>query len=256
MDLHNWIISLHENEAQLLGAAIAAVTTLVAAFIAVRTAFRQIAKQFENKVIYEGWTDFQDKLFGFSTALTNYSTTIQWLPYFFKGPWNPLANVDTSRKDRLDKWNQVIGEYAELQKAYIKFLISYDTHEIIFISLKSMHHEFIAEYRRRVDDKQRSLMEKIFPEMYGNKNNLSEKELNKIINDYWMDTAEISAFLDDFRRELQNVTVGRILNKTIPKRVPPEDKYKILTTKGFVSHKTRWKNILKEIKKKPQMIYF
>ena len=53
-DLHNWIISLHANEAQLLGVAIAAVSTLVAAFIAVRTAFRQIAKQFENKVIYEG----------------------------------------------------------------------------------------------------------------------------------------------------------------------------------------------------------
>jgi len=249
MDFHTWIASLHTNEVQLLAATITSVITLVAAFIAVRTAFKQITKQFENKVIFEGWTDFQDKLFSFSKALSNYDTKIQWLTYFIKSQNNPLVNGGNVAKHRSDKWNEVIGEYAELLKAYVEFLRSYETHEIIFISLKKMHHEFIKEYRKRVDDKQIKLLEEIFPEMYGMTNSLSEKQLIKAVKDYWMDSSEISAFLDDFRRELQNVTVGRILNRAVPKRVPHEDKYKILTVNGFVFHKRSWKHQLNRLKK-------
>lgn len=249
MDIHKWIISLHTNEVQLLAAVITGVITLIAAFMAVRTAFKQITKQFENQVIYEGWKDFQSKLFNFSTALSNYDTTIQWLTYFIKSQNNSLVNGNNLSKHRQDKWNDVINSYAELQKAYIEFLRSYETHEIIFISLKKMHHEFIEEYRKRVDDKHMGLLEKIFPEMYGTTNNLTEKQFAKAINDYWNQSSEIGAFLDDFRRELQNVTVGKVLNKKVSKRIPHEEKYKILTVKGFVFHKSRWKNIIKKLLK-------
>lgn len=249
MDLHRWTISLHSNEVEILCAIFTAVITLIAAFIAVRTAFKQITKQFENKVIFEGWTDFQDKLFSFSKSLSNYDTKIQWLTYFIKSQNNPLVNGGNLVKHRYDKWDEVIGEYAELQKAYVDFLRSYETHEIIFISLKKMHHEFIKEFRKRVDDKHMKLLEKIFPEMYGLTNTLSEKQLIKAVNDYWTESSEFSAFLDDFRRELQNVTVGKILNRNVPKRLPHEDKYKILTVNGFVFHNPSWKNRLNRLKK-------
>lgn len=250
MDIHNWVVSLHTNEVQLLAAIITGVITLITAFIAVKTAFKQITKQFENQVINEGWKDFQSKLFNFSTALSNYDATIQWLTYFIKNQYNPLVNGNNLSKHRQEKWNDVINSYADLQKAYIEFLRSYETHEIIFISLKKMHYEFIEEYKKRVDGKHMGLLEKIFPEMYGTTNNLTEKQLVKIINDYWNQSSEISAFLDDFRRELQNVTVGKVLNKKVPKRIPYEEKYTILTVKGFVSHKSRLRNFIKKLMKK------
>jgi prepilin signal peptidase PulO-like enzyme (type II secretory pathway) len=49
-DIHSWIISLHSNEVTLLAAAIGATITLIAAYIAVRTAFKQISLQFEKKL--------------------------------------------------------------------------------------------------------------------------------------------------------------------------------------------------------------
>lgn len=239
VNLHTWILSLTTNELQLLGVCITGITTLLAAFIAVRTAFKQITKQFENKVIYEGWRDFQGKLFSFSTALSNYAAKIQWLIYFIKSQNNPLVNGKNLSKHREDNWNEVINSYAELQKAYIEFLRSFETHEIIFISLKKMYYDFIQLFRKIVDDKHMELLEMIFPEMYGATNILTEKQLSKAIDDYWFQVCEISAFLDDFRRELQNVTVGKVLNKKVSNRIPSEGQYKILTNKGFVFPKSK-----------------
>jgi hypothetical protein len=242
--LHYWLINLHANEAQLLGTIVGAVVTLIAAFIAVITAFKQIAKQFEHKVIYEGWTDFQSKLFEFSTALTNYDSTVQWLVYFVKSQHNPLVNGGNLSTYRQNKWQEVITQYTELQKAYVNFLRSYENHEVIFIPLNAMYKSFIKEYRKRVEDKQMTLMEQIFPEMYGKSQALSDKVLIKKINDYWYQSSEISAFLDDFRRELQNVTVGKILGREIPKRIPHDKKYRILTKKGFVFQKWSFRDLL------------
>ncbi len=237
LGLHEWTKSLHANEAQLLGVLIGASVTLIAAFIAVKTAFRQMSKQFEHKIIYEGWSDFQNKLFEFSTAFSNYSTTIQWLIYFIISQNNPLVNGNNQTKHRLDKWNEVSDRYSDLQTAYVNFVQSYENHEIIFDSLKKMRGIFLNEFRTRVNDKHMNLTEQIFPEFFGKTMKLNDKELIKLINTYWLNTTEISAFLDDFRRELQNVTVGKILNKTISKRVPLDRKYKILTVNGFEIHK-------------------
>ena len=245
--IHNWIVYLHANEAQLLGTIVASIVTLIAAFVAVLTAFKQVAKQFEHKIIYEGWIDFQSKLFEFSTALTNYDSTIQWLTYFVNSQHNPLVHGGNLSKYQQSKWHEVTGQYADLQKAYIDFLRSYENHEVIFIPLKTMYKSFIKEYRKRVEDKQMALMENIFPEMYGKTQTLSDKVLIKKINEYWYQSSEISAFLDDFRRELQNVTVGKILGKTIPKRIPHERKYKVLTKKGFIFHKVTIYDLLNSI---------
>ncbi len=70
----------------------------------------------------------------------------------------------------------------------------------------------------------------------------------EILGSSFIDASELSAFLDDFRRELQNVTVGKILNKKVPRRIPHEDKYKILTVKGFVFHKSAWKKLKSKLK--------
>lgn len=246
---YNWLNSLHTNEVQVSVGLIGALATLGAAFIAVRTAFRQIARQFEHKIVYEGWQDLQQKLFDFSTALTNYDSSIQWLTYFVTSQENPLVNGGNKVKYRQEKWQQLIDAYSDLQRAYIAFLRSFENHEVIFLPLSKMKKSFIEEYRKRVDDQNQKFMELLFPEMYGQKNDLKPEEAKRKINDYWYQMTEISAFIDDFRIELQNETVGKILNKKVPRR-KSDIGYKILTKDGYVVQKPSIKqSIIKWIRK-------
>ncbi|MDO8618545.1 MAG: hypothetical protein Q7R49_01215 [Candidatus Daviesbacteria bacterium] len=226
------------SQATIIGAAIGAIATLLAAYFAVRAAFKQIARQFEHKVVYEGWKDLQQKLFDFSNALMDYDSQIQWLTYFIDSQDNPLINGGNKPKHRLEKWDEITDNYQKLQSAYIAFLKSFENHEVIFLPLKKMETEFQAEFRKRTEDSVQNFMNKLFPEMYGSTITSTNEELKTMIDNYWLQLTEISAFLDDFRIELQNLTVGKILNKKVPKRVMEKGKgYKILTRKGFITEK-------------------
>ena len=245
--IHSWAVSLHLNEVTLLSTSIGAIITLIAAYIAVRTAFKQISRQFEHKVIYEGWKDLQQKLFDFSNALIDYDTTVQWLAYFFTSQDNPLVNGGNKSQYRQKKWQELTDSFSNLQKAYIAFLRSFENHEVIFLSLRKMKQSFIDEYRKRITDYNQHFMEQLFPEMYGLKVKLNADEAKKLTNDYWLKMSEISAFLDDFRIELQNVTAGKVLHKKVPRREPPDRKYKVLTTDGFLTIKPTFKEIVKKL---------
>ncbi|MEK7451106.1 MAG: hypothetical protein AAB662_04180 [Patescibacteria group bacterium] len=247
--IHSWVVSLHPNEVALLSTSIGAIITLIAAYIAVRTAFKQIARQFEHKIVYEGWQDLQQKLFDFSNALTDYDSVVQWLTYFVTSQDNLLVNGGNKAKHRQEKWQQLIDTYSNLQKAYIAFLRSFENHEVILLPLSKMKKAFIEEYRKRIDDRNQKFMELLFPEMYGQSNNPSPDDAKKEINDYWYQMSEISAFLDDCRVELQNVTVGKVLHKKVPRREPPDKKYKILTTDGFLTEKPTFKELVKKLLK-------
>lgn len=245
--LHNWIISLNPNENALLVGVVGGTFTLVAAFIAVKTAFGQIFKQFEQKVIYEGWKDLQEQLFNFSTALMNYDSKIQWLTYFIESQDNQLVNNGNRFTYRQSKWQELVNAYSDLQKAYVAFLRSFENHEIIFLSLSKMKKSFIEEYRGRIDSYNQDFMEIVFPEMYGQENDQKPEDIKEEIKKYWFKMSEISAFLDDFRTELQNLTVGQILHKKLPRRVP-EAGSKILTRKGFITQKNTFKEKMKKLK--------
>jgi hypothetical protein len=233
----NWIWSnialLNQNQAQVVNTLIGASVTLIVALIGIRVAFRQIKKQFEQRIIYEGWKDLQEKLFALQNAHISYDTGIQLLNYFVNSQHNPLVNGNNIDRYRQNKWNEIEGLFQNVMKAYVSFLRSFENHEFIFLKLKKMEKEFQKEYSKRVTEGHMPFMEKLFPEMYGEQNNLSLIEAKNKINSYWEQLAEISAFLDDFRIELQNETVGKILNKKVSKRVPKGD-YNILTTKGFI----------------------
>lgn len=231
--IHSWAISLHSNEVQLIGIVIGAITTILTASVAVWIAFRQLKKQFEHKIIYEGWSDFQTKLFAFSNAITDFSSTIQWLQYFVTSQDNPLVNGGNKNKYRLDKWNEIVNSYSILQKCYIEFLRSFETHEVIFTPLSRMMKTFQEQNREKVDDTNVKFIEKVFPEMYGSKKTYSEKELKDIINKYWQDMTDVQIYLDDFRIELQNLTVGKVLNKKVAGRKKLSKEHKKLTRSGL-----------------------
>lgn len=244
-NLHSWLISLNTNEVQISLGLIGVLATLTAAFVAVKTAFGQIARQFEHKIMYEGWQDLQQKLFAFSNALTDFDSTVQWLTYFVSSQDNPLVNDGNKHQYRQNKWKELTGSFSNLQRAYIAFLRSFENHEIIFLPLAKMKGDFIKEYRERIDGYYQKFMEQLFPEMYGLSKNLTQEEANKIIRDYWLKMSEMSAFLDDFRIELQNITVGNILHKKVPRRKPSIGR-KILTRKGFVIQKLSIKQSLEK----------
>jgi hypothetical protein len=235
-DLNSSISFLHPNAVQIIGAIMGAAATLLAAFIAIKTAFGQISKQFEHKILYEGWQDLQQKLFDFSKALVNYDSKVSWLNYFLDSQDNPLINGGDKSKYRLEKWKELEDTYHYLQESYVAFLRSFENHEIIFLPLREMKHIFQEEYREKIGDHDVDFVEKIFPEIYGLSDNLSLAEMKGLIEAYYLKMSEISAYMEDFRAELQNVTVGKVLNKRIPMRKPYPG-YKILTKNGIIIQK-------------------
>ena len=243
------LISLNPNEVQLIVAVIGASSTILAACIAVAIAFKQISRQFEHKVVYEGWQDLQEKLFNFSTALSNYDTTILGLAYFISSQDNPLVNGNNKNEYRRKKWEELSNLYSELLKTYVELLRSFENHEVIFLSLRKMKSNFVKEFRTRTENDTFDFIAKIFPEMFGTQVVTPDDELRKLIHSHWRELTEISAFLDDFRVELQNETAGKILNKKVPRRTPPGN-YKVLTKKGFIGKKGSIKARLKKIYKK------
>lgn len=230
------IRSLHANEVSFITTFIqifaTLVTALFTAWIAVRTAFGQNDQQFKHKVIYEGWKDFQDKLFIFSTAFSEYTTKVQWLKYILDSQDNSMVNGRNRRQYRFNKWQEVTNSYLAVQKAYVMFLRSFETHEIIFISLLKMKKLFQQEYRNKVDNVYVDFLEKVFPEMYGSNRTFTISELKNEIDQYWKDVTEVSVYLDDFRIEIQNETVGKIMKKRLKHRVP-DSGHRILTRNGF-----------------------
>jgi len=246
-----WINLLTTKEIALLGAILGAITTLLAAYIAVKTAFRQISKQFEHKVIYEGWKDLQERLFDFSKALTNFDSTILWLTSFIDSQDNALVNGGNKQQYRYKKWEELTKLYGELQLAYIAFLKSFESHEVILLQLLKMRKEFIGEYRKRIEDPNQEFMSNLFPEMYRQTTIITADKAKHDINEYWYKMSEISAFLDDFRIELQNETAGKILNKKVAKRSPSDKKYKILTKNGLIEARVPPLEIVLNFFKKP-----
>lgn len=233
-DFNYWLIYLDPNQVQLVASLIGVFVTLIVAVVGGYFALRQLSIQFKHKVMYEGWKDLQQKLFDFQEALSNYDSCILQLNYFIDSQNNPLINKGNKSGYRFNKWKEFADLYILLQKSYVAFLRSFENHEFIFISISKMKHAFQEEYRKRAGEEMYlSFGDTIFPEMSGKIMKTDDEKAKKLINEYWAKLTEISAFLDDFRIELQNETVGKILNNRVSKRVP-KGEYMILTKKGFI----------------------
>lgn len=237
-NIGNLINSLHPNQVSFLTTGIQIVATfitvIITAWVAIKTAFGQTKREFENKVIYEGWKDFQGRLFDFSKAFTDYSVKLQWLSYFLDSQDNSLVNKGNKTKYRQEKWQELSTEYTNLLGAYTRFLVAFETHEVLFIPLKKMKSIYAKEFRKKISDVNLNLLEKIFLEMYGSKNIYKTDELKKLINSHWEDINDVQVFLDDFRVELQNETIGKIMGKKLEHRKPNKG-LKILTRNGFIT---------------------
>lgn len=231
-NINSWVSSLHTNEVQLIGAIIGSLTTVLVAYVAVKSAFKQIAKQFEYKVIHAGWSEFQKELFNFSKAFSSYQSVVSLLQYYTEVQDQPYAD----RHWRQERLNELAISYNHLQEANIAFLRSFETHEVIFLPLAKMKSTFQKEYRTKVADVQQGFIEKLFPDIYELKELPDKKETKKLIKGYLNDLFSTSVLLEDFRIELQNITVGKILGKTMPLR-EPEKGFKILTRNGYIVKK-------------------
>ena len=244
LNIGNLINSLHQNQVSFVTTVLQILATIFTAYLAVRTAFKQIARQFEHKIIYEGWFDFQKKLYDFSHAFNEYIVLVLGTKYFIESETNPLVNKGNQRQHRFEKWQKFTDSFHKLQQAYISFLESFEIHEIIFISLLKMKKIFIKEWRKNVEDKNNDFMEKMFPEMYGQNDSSTKEELKELVNVHFYEVSEVSVYLEDFRIEMQNVTVGKVLNKKISKRLTNPG-YKILTRKGLIIQKINYNKKIK-----------
>lgn len=233
MQFLSWITFTHPNLVQVIAALLQVLATIVAALIALKVAFSQIHKQFEHKIIYEGWKDLQGKLFLFLECASEYDSAIMTLKYILQTQDNNLVNGGNKPKYRQEKWHEFSSSYMRMLNAYTKLLVSFETHEIIFLPLLNMKACFQDEFRKKIIDTHMDFEKSVFPEIYGLSDKYSETELKNIIQKRWRITSEMTAFIDDFRRELQNTTLGKILKEEVPMRKPKKG-LKILTRKGFV----------------------
>lgn len=230
--LKNYIESLHPNKVSFLITLIQSIATIFTAWVAVKTAFEQIRRNFEQKIIYEGWKNLQEKIFDFSEASSNYSIKILELKFFLDNQDNPKFNGGDKKRYRFEKWLELANVYSKLRETYTEFLIAFESHEILFLPLINMKNLFVKEFDEKIHNINLDLLKKVFPEIYGFKKKYNSKKLKGIIDSYWEKTSEIGSYLYDFRIELQDETLGKILNKRLEYRKPSKD-YKILTRKGF-----------------------
>ncbi len=228
------LTNLSQNTVQLVSALISAVSTITAALIAVTIAFSQLKKQFEHKVIYEAWSDLQQKLHGFASELTEFSVKIQSLLYLRNNQGNQFLNGGNKGKYRQDRWQELTTSHDKMLQAYVLFLRSYETNEIIFLNISHAKRKFQSEFQKSTDVTSfNNFSEKIFPEIYGRNEFLSDEEMGRLVNQYWEETINLSIYLsEDLRRLLQNETIGKILNKKVECRKPDRG-HKILLKEGF-----------------------
>lgn len=236
------ISKLHQNQIAIIQTIVTVIFTLLTTVFGVLVAFKQIRKQFEHKVIYEGWKEFQERIFGLSREFSNYSSKVQWLNYFIETQDNFLVNSGNRTNYRTEKWQEIIVAHQKFREANVEFLRSFETHEIVFLELRNMKGIFQGEVRKKVNDPAIHFFEKIFPEMYGLQNNYAITKTKDIINQYWQDIVDTGVLLDDFRTELQNVSIGKVLQRKIPKRQPDKG-LNILTKNGFKLQKRQPKRL-------------
>lgn len=234
VEITSWIKALSQNEVDIMVAVIGGMTAVIAAFVGVWVAFDQIKKQFEHKVIHAAWQDFQEKLFEFSSSLTEFGSKVSWLTYFIENQNNPLVNGGDLVRHRTHKWNELNDSHQKLMQSFVRLLQSFETHEVVFLSLKKMKRVFNEECEVISVEKYMDFTEAIFPEFYGQSQTKTLIEMQEHITSLWKKTIDISTYLDDFRRELQNETVGKILKRRLEKRQPTES-CKILTKRGFLA---------------------
>jgi hypothetical protein len=229
--LVSWVDHLTNNEIDMLGGIIGAGMTGVAAVIGVWVAFKQLRKQFEQKVIYEAWTDFQKHLFSFSFALSDFDTKVLWLKYSVQNKNNRLVNGGDLERFWNEKQQEIFGSYQELMHASVLLLQSFETHEVIFLSLRHMKDIFNQQCQSLIFEKYQDFQQVIFPIMSGMESFSVDDQLH-FIDEYWKGMTIVSGYLDDFRVELQNETIGKILNRSVPHRIPTQP-MTILTKRGL-----------------------
>ena len=114
-DFNYWLIHLQPNQAQLLSSLVGVFVALIVAAIGGFLALRQLSVQFKYKVMYEGWKDLQEKLFGFQEALSDYDSFILQLNYFIDSQDNALVNGGNKSTYRFNKWKEFSDLYVVLQ---------------------------------------------------------------------------------------------------------------------------------------------
>jgi hypothetical protein len=211
---------------------------LMPLLIAMLGIFVQMRLQFEHKVRYEAWGGFSRSLHDFSSALSEYSGKIQRLGSMHRFQAMPMIGGGDPRQYRIDRWNEIQKAYFNLTSAYIEFLRSYEANQYLFLDLDKMKKTFQKEYGKYLDALlYESFIAKVFPEIYGKTETMSDKEFEDFVDKYWYGVMDVSIFLsEDMRIEFQNHTVAQILRLRVPRRVPNAG-HRILTKKGFILQK-------------------
>ena len=193
-------------------------------------------KQFENKVIYEGWKSFVGALQRVSEELADFNGKVQWLTHLHKQESNPIFNKGDMRQYRIDRWQEIEDAKSKVADAFIHFLRAYETNEHLFLRLSKMKTLFYEEWEKSFGFEQYDdFIAGAFPEIYGIREKLSDEAFKKHVENYWGQSTELSLILaEDMRREFQNETVAKVLGRKIPRRLPLEPGHKVLTKDGFI----------------------
>ncbi|MDO8512648.1 MAG: hypothetical protein Q7S57_05205 [bacterium] len=225
------------NKPEVFSAIIQVVGALMVSLIGVGVAFRQIQSQFKQKVVYDGWMSLQEKLFDFSHKLVDYNASIQFLPWYLEQRHNRLVNGGNEQEYERKRRDELDEKYIAMHGSFNDFIQSYEDHEVIFLSLRKMKKEFYERFDDRIGVYIFWEIERnIFPQYFGQNSEKNVDEIKQMIKKHTQDTMDLIVWLGDFRIQLQNLTIGKILGQSVPERVP-EEEHEVLRKDGFVKIK-------------------
>lgn len=241
------INTLSNNQIEVISALIHSLFALMTILLGAAFAFEQLRIQFKHKIVYEGWKDFQSKIFSFSNDFSTYIVKILGLRYGYTDSLKNTLGIDIG-KYKFEKWQDIQKSFHDLELSYIAFLSSFEANEFIFISLINMKSIFISEYKEKVEQSHNTLMEIVFPEVHGQHKGIEDNldDVNAAILKHYDDAGMVSIYLDDFRVALQNHTIGKVIDVKVKNR-KPVDGYSILKTEGLVVQRNIYVALLTKI---------
>jgi hypothetical protein len=218
---------LTPNEVELLIAIFSLLTLIAGAYLTLR----RLKKQFEHRIIYEGWKKMQKQIFSISTCISEHNAKISWLRFSIKHQDNYLVNKGDLKSYRSAIYEDVCETYTKVLQNYTDFLKCFELHEFLFTDLNRAKNAMGDEFDR-LKVVHNKFLEKVFPDQLGLKNNPIKGEgLERQISNYERQLFDITVYMIDLRILIQEETMGSVMRFRLIKRHPDPD-HNILTRQG------------------------
>ncbi|KKU91372.1 MAG: hypothetical protein UY21_C0010G0027 [Microgenomates group bacterium GW2011_GWA1_48_10] len=214
MELFNWIISKPEL-----------VITIIGWLVTYWFVIHAQDKQHKNEINHEVYKELIQELDNYAGQLSEFSSKVQ--SYKFTKSFKHMG----TEKQAVKKWiDETIQSGTNLQ--FHKFLQKWESYEIFIQNLQ----EIILTFKRENDKVMESFQNTFLLNDPEEANNKDAASFETKLDESWELCVNVSCYLMDFKKVLQNYFYKQYGLKAVKPRVPEDKKYLVLTEKGLVKN--------------------